>query len=159
MKTIVMLNRFGRAAMMFALAAFIVTSILAIPASAQTAADSLSSVPTVVTVDVSKIKSIGDVLPLALALLTPFLIGLTKSVLTVRRRQPDGTYVDELPAWFPKWLPLVLAPVVPFFVTWIASLAGAQTASPLAAVLLGALSVYLREIWDQIRKSRASAAV
>lgn len=94
-----------------------------------------------------------QLIPIVVAVLAPALLGLLKRALLHEVIEPDGTIVQVLPKWFPKWLPLLLAPaliwVSDLLMTW---LGGSPGTSAWVLALLTPLPTWLREIGDQLRK-------
>jgi len=113
-----------------------------------------------VTVEIpTNISRWTELIPIAIAVLSPLLLGWLKRVLIVRRVDKNGVVVKELPTWFPKWLPLILGPLLiwlaDFLVRW---LAGAPGIDPYVLLLLSPLPTWLRELGDQYKKFRKGAA-
>lgn len=113
-------------------------------------------VATVVTtqlqgVDLSRWENL---IPVAMAIIAPMLIGVIKKAVMVTETLPDGRTVAVLPKWMPKWAPLLIAPAL----VWLADLlvnivtdraAGLPT---WVVVLLSTLPTYIRDAADQFKK-------
>ena len=92
-------------------------------------------------------------LPVLVAVIAPALLGLLKKMLFREQQLEDGSVIVTLPAWFPKWLPLVLAPAL----VWLSDLllqflAGSPGLSPWVLVLLSSMPTYIREVADQLKR-------
>lgn len=110
------------------------------------AQDGLPEVPAVVVSDWTQL------VPVAMAFLAPVLLGWLKKLIIVETVRPDGTVVKSLPKWFPKWAPLVVAPLLMFLSDYMTQLLGGPGLSPLLLTLLVPVSTWLREVGDQVKK-------
>jgi hypothetical protein len=109
----------------------------------------------VITIPVD-ISDWAQLIPVVVAVLAPLALGWVKRLLLREVIEPDGSVVAVLPGWFPKWLPLLLAPamiwVADLLVTWVG---GSPGISPWILALLMPLPTWLREIADQVRKAKS----
>ncbi len=97
-----------------------------------------------------------SLIPLAMAFLAPMLVGWIKKQLFTPVKQPDGSVVQVLPKWFPKWTPLVLAPVLIIASDLLVKLLGGDGVSPVMLALLSPWPTYIREIGDQFKKAKTA---
>jgi len=112
----------------------------------------------VITIPVN-VSDWTQLIPIVVAVLAPMALGWLKRALLQEVIEPDGSVVAVLPRWFPKWLPLLLAPamiwIADLLMTWIG---GSPGVSPWILALLMPLPTWLREVGDQVRKAKSGAS-
>lgn len=107
-------------------------------------------------------QSLTDFLPWLISLSTPLLLGLLKKLLLVKTVQTmeDGSelVVYSLPAWFPKWLPMLINPALNLAQTWLLSLATGGDVSPVMVGILTMASAFFYNVYEQIFKVATGAS-
>lgn len=95
-----------------------------------------------------------QLIPVALAFVLPLILGAVKKLIIIEEVQYDGVIVYKLPAWFPKWLPMVLVPVIVFGADMLTQLlTGSPGLSPYVLAVLPPITSWLYNVAEQVRKA------